>query len=134
MLAVVVVAILCLVGVGVFGWLAWQRPSREPTASMPRTDGAVDVARHARRTLSGPRLLAETSDRVVRVLTLIFLASVGVAVFLTDLYPDKAMAIELLIAAALLTIVLLQDIVPDQGPVEPATGSRRSPPPCSWRC
>jgi hypothetical protein len=108
--AIVIVAILCLVGVGEYGWLAWRRPLGSD-ALMPVADGPT-AARHGSPELTGQRFFAETSDRVVRVLTLIFLASVGVAVFLTDNYSVYATQIELLIAAALLTIVLLQDIVP----------------------
>src|SRR5262245_15895706 len=83
MLTVVVVAILCLVGVGVLGWITWRRPATDLFSV--RTDGTATL-RASAPDLPGPRLLAETSDRVVRVLTLIFLASVGIAVFLTDAY------------------------------------------------
>ena len=47
---------------------------------------------------------------------LIVLASVGVAVFVTAEYSMWSAAIALLIAAALLTIVFLQDIVPLKDP------------------
>jgi diguanylate cyclase (GGDEF)-like protein len=108
-LTVIVVAVLCLVGVGVFGWLSWRRPVADLFA--PRADGAATI-RTSAPDPAAQGTLGETSDRVVRVLALIFLASVSIAVFLTDPTSAKSMAIVLLIAAALLTIVLLQDIVP----------------------
>ena len=51
-------------------------------------------------------------DRVVRVMTLIFLASVGVLVFVGGEYPDTEVAIQLLLAGGMLSVVLLQDLVP----------------------
>jgi diguanylate cyclase (GGDEF)-like protein len=110
MFAVVIVAILCLVGVGAYGWLTWRRPVSADLFA-PAGDGA-GATRHGSAALTAPRLFADTSDRVVRVLTLIFVASVGVAVPLTGVFTDQAAKIELLIAAALLAIVLLQDLVP----------------------
>jgi diguanylate cyclase (GGDEF)-like protein len=114
MLAVTVVAILCLVGVGVYGWLAWRRPAVVDLFGAPG-DGA-SLVRGSVPDVAGRGTLPETSDRVIRVLTLIFLASVGIAVFLTNELTNNAVAIELLIAAALLTIVLLQDVAPIKDP------------------
>lgn len=116
-LGVVLFAVVSVSAVLVAAWVLWRRsssaegaPSRI-TAAAPLSGGA----RPPRASLADEPATAtepELFDRVVRVMTLIFLASVGVFVFVGGEFRDNEAAIQLLLAAGMLSIVLLQDLLP----------------------
>lgn len=116
-LGVALVAVICLSAVIVVAWTVWRHPSGvEPAASrIPAAAASDTVTRTARATLADEARATpepEMFDRVVRVMTLIFLASVGVLVFVGGEYRDTEVAIQLLLAGGMLSVVLLQDLVP----------------------
>ena len=116
-LGVALVAVICLSAVIVVAWTAWRQPGGiEPAVSrIPAAAASDSVTRMARATLADEAPTApepEMFDRVVRVMTLIFLASVGVLVFVGGEYRDTEVAIQLLLAGGMLSVVLLQDLVP----------------------
>lgn len=115
-LAVVLVAVVCLSTVVVASWTIWRRSTNSDAPAVRPVPAAADTAESTR---PRPGVLEdfpvtepEVIDRVVRVMTLLFLASVGVVVFVTRAYPDTEVAIQVLIAGAMLAVVFLQDLLP----------------------
>jgi diguanylate cyclase (GGDEF)-like protein len=115
MLAVALLAVVVLFAVAAAGWAILRR-SNAPDA--PATRPAQAPPEHGgTRARSGPAEDVQVPepavvDRVIRVMTLLFLASVGVVVFVTRAYPDTEVAIQVLIAAAMLAVVFIQDLIP----------------------
>jgi diguanylate cyclase (GGDEF)-like protein len=116
MLAVIFAAVVLLSAVALGAWTILRRSSA-PDGPAMRTLPAPTEPAGTRRARSGPAEdvpVPEPAfiDRVVRVMTLLFLASVGVVVFVTRAYPDTEVAIQVLIAGAMLAVVFLQDLLP----------------------
>lgn len=116
-LGAVLVAVVCLSAVIVVALAVWRRsPAPEPAASRIPTAATFATGINAVRATLAEEAAAVTEpqlfDRVVRVMTLIFLASVGVFVFVGGEYRDSEAAIQLLLAAGMLAIVALQDLLP----------------------
>lgn len=118
-LGIVFVAVVCLSAVIVVAWAVWRRSTAPEPVALPisTADALATGTRAARATLAEEAVTVtepELFDRVVRVMTLIFLASVGVLVFAGGEFRDTEVAIQLLLAAGMLSVVLLQDLVPPQ--------------------
>ena len=118
LLGMAIAVIVTLIGVVVAAWFQWKHGAdegasvpapfiSEPTGGLsilgPRT--AADVA-----ALNIPR--PGTADRAIRVMAFLFLAAVAVFVAVTDAFPANTVAIELLLAAGILFVVFMQDLLP----------------------
>lgn len=118
LLGMAIAVIVTLIGVIVAAWRQWKRGGEDiPTVPVPLDDEpgtglsilgpqtAADVA-----ALNIPR--PGTTDRVIRVLAFLFLAAVAVFVAVTNAFPATAVEIELLLAAGILFVVFMQDLLP----------------------
>jgi diguanylate cyclase (GGDEF)-like protein len=116
LLGVVTAVVLTLIGVIVAAWIRWC-PGAEEIAPLPVTTEA-DTA----LSILGPWTAADvaaldvvrpgTADRTVRVIAFLFLAAVAVFVAVTHAFPDTVVEIELLLAAGILFVVFMHDLLP----------------------
>ncbi|MEA2623207.1 MAG: hypothetical protein QOH61_2117 [Chloroflexota bacterium] len=116
MLGVVFVAVVCLSAVVVAAWVTWRQTARSEASTARTPAGAALVAGSTRlgsatddpaTSVAGPQF-----DRVVRVISLLFLAAVGTVVLVSRAYPETEVAIQLLVSAGILAVVFLQDLLP----------------------
>jgi diguanylate cyclase (GGDEF)-like protein len=114
MLGVVFVAVVCLTAVSVAAWTLWRRGATElqQPLTVPVSEAGTREVRPGSPQMVPTTPHPELYDRVVRVLALLFLAAVGVVVFVSRAYPDTEVAIQLLIAAGILAVVFIQDLLP----------------------
>ena len=121
LLGVAIAGIVTLVGVIVAAWREWRR-NAEPVALVavapaaePGADPSIPRERNAAAAADLYATRPGAADRVVRVIAFVFLAAVAVFVAVTDAFPDTAVGIELLVAAGILFVVFVQDLLPVPG-------------------
>jgi len=118
LLGMAIAVIVTLIGVIVAAWFQWKHGA-EDIAAVPVP---LDSEPGTGLSILGPRTAADvaalniprpgTADRVIRVMAFVFLAAVAAFVAVTNAFPATAVEIELLLAAGILFVVFMQDLLP----------------------
>ncbi len=119
LLGMAIAVIVTLIGVIVAAWFQ-RRKGAEDIATVPLP---LDSDLGTGLSILGPRTAADvaalniprpgTADRVIRVTAFLFLAAVAVFVAVTNAFPATTVDIELLLAAGILFVVFMQDLLPE---------------------
>jgi diguanylate cyclase (GGDEF)-like protein len=111
----IIIAVIAAIAVAAVRWRGRANEAEHPLTPLEANgNGSPSMPAHAAALDedAGGGLPPGTADRAVRVIALLFLAVVAVFVAVSRTFPDTEAAIELLLAAGILFVIFIQDLLP----------------------